>query len=59
MQYVRCIRCNGYMYRERVYTYMGTLDVSVCINCGNVVDDVILFNRLIMPLKLEGLMSRK
>ncbi len=38
---------------------MGPLDVSVCVNCGNVVDDVILFNRLIMPLNLEGLMSRK
>ncbi len=46
------------MYQERVYTHMGTLDVSVCVNCGNVVDDVILFNRIILPLKLEGLFGR-
>jgi len=49
---MRCIRCNGYMYVERVYTKLGHLDVLVCINCGNVEDDVILFNRIIKALDL-------
>jgi late competence protein required for DNA uptake (superfamily II DNA/RNA helicase) len=56
---IRCLRCNGYMYYDRVYTHMGVLDVSVCINCGNVEDDVILFNRLIAPLKLGKTLGRK
>jgi hypothetical protein len=47
------------MYYERIYTQLGVLDVSVCINCGNVEDDVILFNRLIMPLKLGEYPTRK
>lgn len=47
------------MYYERIYTHLGVLDVLVCVNCGNVEDDVILFNRLIMPLKLGQWQGRK
>jgi hypothetical protein len=47
------------MYYERIYTHLGVLNVSVCINCGNVEDDVILFNRLVVPLKLGRLMEKK
>jgi len=49
---MRCIRCNGYMCPQRIYTRMGVVDVKVCVNCGNVEDDVIIFNRIIMSLNL-------
>ncbi len=51
---MRCDRCNGYMYNERVYTHMGTLEVCVCANCGNVEDELIIFHRIVAPLLRES-----
>ena len=51
---MRCERCNGYMYNERVYTQMGNLDVCICANCGNVEDELIIFHRIVAPLLRES-----
>jgi len=47
---LKCLRCNGFMHLERIYTRAGVLEAHVCLNCGNVEDELILFNRIVMPL---------
>ena len=47
---MKCLRCDGFMYAERVYTEAGAVDVHTCLNCGNVEDERILFNRIVMSL---------
>ena len=44
-----CQRCQGLMILERLGTRRGILMAGRCVNCGNVVDPVILRNRMKRP----------
>lgn len=46
---MRCLRCDGLMVRDRFIDMLGAvlhIDAWRCIACGNVIDSVILRNRL-------------
>ena len=41
----RCSRCGGPMVAEYYHSGIGTLPVSRCLLCGDVIDPIILSNR--------------
>ena len=46
---MRCRRCNGLLVKERFYDLHGTqlhLDAWRCVACGDVLDPLILRNRV-------------
>jgi hypothetical protein len=42
---MKCPRCEGLMYLERFSDYFLTFDAWKCINCGAVMDRIILLNQ--------------
>jgi hypothetical protein len=44
-----CAKCGGVLRCERVYTHQGEIPVWRCLQCGEVVDAVILRNRCRPP----------
>ena len=42
---MRCLRCQGAMMGERVYTRSGEIHMSRCPYCGDMVDSIVLLNR--------------
>lgn len=56
---MNCYRCTGLMQRYYIYdpdTETGNTFVKVwqCLNCGEIVDQVILKNRQLMPQPAYG-----
>lgn len=44
---MKCPKCEGYMCIERFADYYVTFYAGRCINCGAIVDETILSNKLI------------
>ena len=42
---MECHRCHGMMIREEIFTEQGKIPIVKCVYCGDVVDDVVLYNR--------------
>lgn len=42
---MRCIRCQGMMIEERVFTREGGLAMARCLHCGELIDTVVISNR--------------
>lgn len=43
---MRCLRCQGMLVNERIFTVEGVLAVSRCVHCGDLIDRTIILNRL-------------
>jgi hypothetical protein len=44
---MRCLRCQGTMVEEWMFTEKeGGTSIARCLNCGDIVDNVVIFNRL-------------
>jgi len=44
---MRCIRCEGMTVEEWICTEKeGGISMVRCLNCGDIVDNVVIFNRL-------------
>jgi hypothetical protein len=57
---MKCRRCNGLLVKDRLYDLYDThvhLDAWRCLACGDVLDAVILHNRMKQPLGLAGLIQ--
>jgi uncharacterized Zn finger protein len=42
---MQCPRCKGRMYSQRYIHFVKSFDAWKCVNCGEVIDQVILTNR--------------
>lgn len=42
---MRCLRCQGMMVEERVFTYEGRIAMARCVYCGDLIDPVVVRNR--------------
>jgi hypothetical protein len=42
---MKCVRCQGMMVQERLFTYEGGIAMARCIYCGDLVDAVVMRNR--------------
>lgn len=43
---MQCPRCRGLMVNEQIYTDQGGLDIARCIHCGDIIDSVVIYNRI-------------
>lgn len=44
---MRCLRCLGTMVEEWIFTEReGGTSIVRCLNCGDIIDSVVIFNRL-------------
>lgn len=50
---MRCLRCKGTTMEERIDTREGSTLLIRCLHCGDLIDKVVLFNRL-LSLDLLG-----
>jgi len=41
-----CRKCGGLMYKEVIYTQQGSLLIFRCIHCGEIIDPLIVTNKL-------------
>jgi len=44
---MKCPKCNGLMYTESILEFDGVSHIWKCINCGAVIDPIILQNRML------------
>ncbi|MBP1750773.1 MAG: hypothetical protein H6Q52_3312 [Deltaproteobacteria bacterium] len=44
----KCPRCNAFLIRERFYSMWEQVWVWRCIKCGEIIDDVVLYNRRLL-----------
>ncbi|MFQ5597285.1 MAG: hypothetical protein ACE5GK_04465 [Nitrospiria bacterium] len=44
---MRCLRCKGMTMEERIETCEGSALLIRCLQCGDLVDSVVLYNRLL------------
>lgn len=44
----KCPRCNAFLIRERFYGMFEAVWVWRCIKCGEIIDDVVLYNRRLL-----------
>lgn len=56
---MNCRRCRGMMVREVVFTKQGGIPVSRCIQCGEIVDKVVILNRFRTDFTLERVVTRR
>ncbi len=56
---MKCSRCHGMMVREVIFTNQGGIPVSRCIQCGEIVDKVVILNRHRSDFPLQGAISRR
>lgn len=43
---MKCPRCRGIMYAEKYYDYVRSFDAWKCVCCGEIIDPMILTNRM-------------
>lgn len=57
---MNCLRCQGKLVNERIFTEVGTLDIARCVYCGDIIDRMILHNRFAShPVTLSGARHRR
>ena len=44
----KCPRCNAFLIHERFYSMWEQVWVWRCIKCGEIIDDVVLYNRRLL-----------
>jgi hypothetical protein len=42
---MRCLRCQGFMEREWVFTRQGGIPMMRCLHCGDWIDSVVIAHR--------------
>lgn len=50
-----CPRCNAFLIRERFYGMYAHIWVWRCIKCGEIIDDVVLYNRRLLKKAARGI----
>lgn len=48
---MECPRCQGRMVYQMFFSRCGSFEAWRCINCGQILDDVIIHNRLLYGRK--------
>lgn len=56
---MKCLRCHGLMVREAIFTREGGIPVSRCIQCGEIVDKVVILNRCRTDFTLDRVVMRR
>jgi ribosomal protein L37AE/L43A len=51
----KCPRCNAFLVHERFYGMCAHIWVWRCIKCGEVIDDVVLYNRRLLKKAAKGI----
>ncbi|MFY9269826.1 MAG: hypothetical protein WAO55_08795 [Candidatus Manganitrophaceae bacterium] len=42
---MKCLRCKGWLVRERVFTREGGMSMARCVYCGDLIDPIVIQNR--------------
>lgn len=51
----KCPRCNAFLVHERFYGMCAHIWVWRCIKCGEIIDDVVLYNRRLLKKAAKGI----